>query len=61
MKVNSFTKDLNRAKKDYPQIANVIIAYETGHTTFKECLQMIYEVYSEESAKAAIEYWRAQA
>lgn len=55
MIVNHFRKDLRKAEKDYPQIANVIDSYEVGLITFDECLRTIYEVYHEESAKAAIE------
>lgn len=59
MSVKSFRKDLRQAEKDYPQIANAIDAYETGMITFKECLQLVYEIYSVESAKAAIEEYKA--
>lgn len=59
MTVNHFRKDLRQAEKDYPQITNAIDAYETGKITFKECLQLIYEVYSVESAKAARKEYKA--
>lgn len=58
MTVNHFRKDLRQAEKNYPQIANIIDAYELGRITFAECLQLISDTYSIESAKAAIEEMR---
>lgn len=54
MKVNSYIKSLNKAKKDYPSIEKYINNYESGLITFDECLLMVYSQYHAESLQAAI-------
>lgn len=55
MKINSFIKTLNHAKKDYPEIDKYINQYESGLITFQDCLLMISTEYNSKKAIAAIE------
>jgi hypothetical protein len=54
MKVYSYIKALNKARKQYPEIDKTILNYENGLITFQECLTMISAYYSQLSALDAI-------